>query len=616
VSDSRLERNGTGLYARGDQDDGLHLENVVLVENGLALRADSQGPVVVRNGTIASNSQGLYLSGGAPQVEIDNTIIAYNSEFGVAQTAFATEGSLTIRQSLVYNPAGVDFDLPGGADGTALIEQNGNLRADPHFVDRHTGDYELAAISPAIDAGRAHGAPLVDFFGRPRFDDPGAANLGTGVPSYIDIGALERQEPSPPNNLSVQFPGFYPGTVIPGDELTVAWSVYNAGEGDLSGEWADRVHLSSDPYLSPDTDLFLGEVIYSDGLASGQWYDQTLTAIVPQQALAPMYVLVQANASRVIQEAHVSDNVAASSESLAVNVPVLEFNQPLQDMFTSDQHHRYYHVSVEAGEHLRVTLDGLDDQGHYELYIKYGVAPTRSDYDDRYRRPFAADHSVEIPGTQAGDYYVLVYGDYLPNEPAEYQVLAELLDFSVVELSPSEGGNVGNVTVAIQGANLTEDLLVKLVAPDGAAYYGTQPYSTSPDELYVTFELAGAAVGWYDLHVTWLDGRFVERLAAFLVKEGSGPNLEVDFTMWGWQRPAWEFPIIVEYANTGDTDLIAPLLELQGSGDMPLSLTSTGRGSGATAEESDAAGLLQFFGYSTTGPAGILQPGDHEQITV
>ncbi|NLE39155.1 MAG: hypothetical protein GX621_14120, partial [Pirellulaceae bacterium] len=173
VSNSVISDNNIGLAAHHQQNLAAEAVNCLIVNNwqtGVYFHEYFAG--ILRNCTIVGNGfAGGWAAAGVHQVGVlimDNCIVAFNHN-GFDSNA---QPDLDIRNSLFYNPGGNELYFTSGFTSDVL-SRDGNIVADPRFINRETGNYELAAGSPAIDAGRGTLAPATDILGRPRYDDQG-----------------------------------------------------------------------------------------------------------------------------------------------------------------------------------------------------------------------------------------------------------------------------------------------------------------------------------------------------------------------------------------------------------------------------------------------------------
>jgi len=152
------------------------------------------GLSILANCVIADNlGSGLWQMNHASTTLL-NCTVANNPIYGVSWW----DDSLTLVNSILWgngddingDPAGFTVSYCNIGDGD-FAGVDGNISADPLFVDEAAGDYRITMDSPCVDAGTSDGAPSVDLMGAPRWDERAVLNTGGGDAPYYDMGAYE-----------------------------------------------------------------------------------------------------------------------------------------------------------------------------------------------------------------------------------------------------------------------------------------------------------------------------------------------------------------------------------------------------------------------------------------
>lgn len=198
VEDFRIEGNhgdpgdagevlGNGLDMVPSDNGSVTARRLTLLDNWTGTGdASSQVYVVGLGGLarltdslVAGGGQGVRIASNTAAVEMSHLTITGHEDVG-ANLYAGSVGSGTLESSIVWDNAGGDLSL----SGTTMTSANNLVGVDPLFVDAPGGDYRLAALSDAIDAGSA--TPTGGL---------GPFDLGHGprtVGSLPDQGAFER----------------------------------------------------------------------------------------------------------------------------------------------------------------------------------------------------------------------------------------------------------------------------------------------------------------------------------------------------------------------------------------------------------------------------------------
>ncbi|MTJ45136.1 ELWxxDGT repeat protein [Dolichospermum flos-aquae] len=113
-----------------------------------------------------------------------------------------------------------------------------------------------------------------------------------------------------------------PTTAISGQNLTVNWTVRNAGTvetGDRS--WYEAFYLSRDQVFDRNSDIYLGYRSYTGNLAAGATYSQTESFRLPQGISGSFYLFAKTDAGNSLYEGTVeNNNVAYDPTSVVVSL--------------------------------------------------------------------------------------------------------------------------------------------------------------------------------------------------------------------------------------------------------------------------------------------------------
>ena len=238
-----------------------------------------------------------------------------------------------------------------------------------------------------------------------------------------------------------------------------------------------------------------------------------------------------------------------------------------------------------------------------ELDVGTGYVPSPSQFDFQSGQFDSPTASLTVPAgpSNSATYYVIVYAVSLNSSPITYTLTATPLTFSVSAVSPTSIANSGPMTLQILGSQLAGNDTYSLAGP-GGKFTAAAAQSTDPTVAYATFNLGGAASGYYSLSVAQPGGQTLTLsnavFAASDTNTAAAGSLSLQLAVPPVFRKGRSFTGTVSYLNAGVVDLGAPII-LVSSGGM-VGMAPQGSSNYYTNN-------LALIGASFDGPAGTLR---------
>ena len=407
-----------------------------------------------------------------------------------------------------------------------------------------------------------------------------------------------------------------PAQLWAGEAATVSWDGSYASGAPLLGDWTDGVYLSADDQWDIQ-DIRLATVERTGGLLQNEIYSASVDSYVPGALPGDYFILVRTDVFNEAKEAVGESNNITVVGPFLLNVQQLPADGiAVSGELTYEDRSDFYSIDVAPGEYVMLTLDGQASTGSNELYIGYGSIPSRSDFDYR-ANAGGQDQFLVYPGTPAGGtLYASVYAASVEST-TPYQLTAHTGSVLVSTITPGRHGNATSATVTVTGGGFDQDTTFEFIATDGTTYIPVRSDVISTSTSRLELDLPAWPVGSYDIRVT--KGNMSPTLAdAFQVVEGNVYTLETTLTVpaaVGFLIPIRQ-TIWVEYTNTGDIAMPAPLLRLHGSHGSRLTLDPELKPHSGFGEIPGTSDTVQLLGLGTTSTPWLLQPDESARIPI
>jgi len=524
------------------------------------------------------NDRGLVSHTGT--ITADNCVAA-NNRIGF----FSHTSPLVVRNCISSLNTGSAITGDGGSRQTVACY----FGDDPKFLDPDNGDYRIAADSPCVDAGDAAYAPEKDYYGSPRYV------MSYGGEAKPDIGIHEVLPKRVASDVDLEAVEISASgeTFSVGDSITVKWKVRNVGTAAAQGPWTDTISGID----ASGAVVALGSRTMQRNLAPGATVECEGTFRIPAMAEGGARIRLTVNSGRDVFEGTLTaNNTATLPAAFNVEIPVWNGDEFLV-------------ADMPAGSSAAFRLPS--DSKAKSLLFMCGPYVSAFGASGRMPRRGMEDTVAVALSAQGSDFLVLPVPDgaakngfvfVLENTGTSFDRVIggeQTEAMEVYEVYPKRLAVGEPATLRVRGVGMGD---VDRAMLEGAKrQYGRAVQIVSPTEALLTFTLANAEPGTYDLYVEGTNHTFhTYKNAVEIYKSLEGPKLEARIEGPSAVRVGRIVSARIVYLNVGDMPMRAPYFKLS-SDNSKFRLDG---------EEEWQEGYVEVMGLGPGVDPGVLAPGE------
>ncbi|MCC6721588.1 MAG: hypothetical protein IT243_05255 [Bacteroidia bacterium] len=398
------------------------------------------------------------------------------------------------------------------------------------------------------------------------------------------VSSITTISQAPPADLIVTYITA-PDSVIVGETINVNYKVKNVGSNPAIGWLRDNIYLSEDN-IQDASDLLLSTEQYYLSIAPGSDNLKSKSIKISGVALGDYYLIAYTDIMNNINEVSNTNNDTASVNTMNVNVPILPLNTKTGDSL-NDNDKLYYRIIIAdslEGETMLLTLKGDSINGNNEMYLRYDEMASASIFDFKHGAPFKGNQELLVPELKKGTYYLYVTGNTTASYFQKITLYPRILPFEVRKVSPSKGGDKGEITVLIEGSKFTEETEFLLIdtlygggsimpsAEDRNRYSSSTPLFTNfidPTKVYATFNLTGKKRGFYHIYAN-KESETAILNKGFKIEAGVAEDLSISMNRPGNTRRDMILYWDIVFGNSGNSDIVNKKVKIVSSGGAPI----------------------------------------------